>query len=166
MNNKWEVSGLENFNLHSSRKERHEFGGIDDNRKKLSFFQRNPSFKIIIIDLIFIVIISGVIVPFIYKREGTAKIDNYKLVLKTFDYDDKILATLTVSEVDGLDSDDLVEVDFYIDIESIHVNESDILPDPGAMRVLKAELNSNSGNYVFCNITINGKNKIIKKKIK
>jgi len=166
VNNKWEISELDNTNLHSSRKERHQLSGMDGNKKKSSFFQNNPSFKIIIIDLIFIVIISGVIVPLIYKREGTTKIDNYKLVLKAFDYDDEALVTLSISELEGLDTEGLVEADFYFDKNSEHIYESDILPGSGEKRILKTGLKSNDEEYVFCDISINGKNKTIKKKIK
>jgi hypothetical protein len=166
MDNKWEINGLDNSNFHSSRKERHELGGVDGNKIKKGFFQKNPSFKIVIIDLLFIIIISGVIVPFIYKREGTLKIDNYRMTLKAFDYDDQAMVTLTVRETDGLDSGGLVEADFYLDKDSLHASESDILPGSGEERILKAKLSSNNEIYIFCNITINGKNKTIKKKIK
>lgn len=162
----WETTGLEDLNCHSSRRERHQMGGIDKNSGKMGFFQKNPSFKIYIIDLIFIAIISGVIVPFVYKNEGTTKIENYKIVLKVFEYDDKIMLTLTVSEKDNIDLKDLVEADFYLDMDSEHVTETDILPGSGEKRVLKTGLLFRNEKYAFCSITINGENKTIKKKIK
>ena len=167
MDRQWETKGLDEKNYHSSRKERYKTGGITGENKKMSFFQKNPSYKIFIIDLIFIVIISGVIVPFIYKREGTSTIDNYKMTLRTFDYDDQILLTLTILEQDGVHSNGMVEARFYFkdNNQSIPVAR-DILPAMRQSRVLKARLPKKSGEYIYCSVTINGQKKIIKKKIK
>lgn len=166
MDKKWEISGLSDAHFHSSRKERHEVGGIPDKGAKKGFFQRNPSFKIIMIDIVFIIIISGVIVPFVYKREGTATVENYKLILKAFEFDDQVMFSLTVREKDGINNSSLVESEFYLEEGTQTFLESDILPGPGEERVLKGSLPFNLEKYLYCNITINGTNKIIKKKIK
>ncbi len=166
MDKKWETSGLHDTHFHSSRKERHEAGGIAEKKEKKGFFQKNPSFKIIMIDILFIVIISGVIVPFIYKREGTSTIDNYKLTLKAFDFDDEVMFSLTVIEKDDTENASLVESEFYLNVDGLTLSESDLLPGPGEERILKGGLPLSDEKYLYCKVSINGKNKIIKKKIK
>lgn len=166
MDKKWETSGIDEANFHSSRKERYELGGIGENKIKKSFFQRNPSFKIIIIDLIFIVIISGVIVPFIFNREGKSSIDNYRLTMRAFEYDDQVMVTLTILETGGERNNGVADGVFYLASDSISSSHSDILPDSGEERVLKSSLPFNKEKYAFCDISINGQTKTIKKKIK
>lgn len=164
MNNKWETQGLHNTQFHSSRKERHVMGGPELKKKK-GFFQRTPAFRIFIIDLIFIVIISGVIVPFIMKREGTSKIDNYKLSLKAFNYDEEVMAILTVIEIENLPSEGIIDASFYFEDDNMENIESDLLPGNGEERVLKFRMKSENSDYLYCNVQINGKNKTIRKKI-
>lgn len=166
MDKKWETSGLNDAHFHSSRKERYESGGITEKKKKKGFFQKNPSFKIIIIDILFIIIISAVIVPFIYKREGTSAIDNYKLTLKAFEFDDQVMFSLTVIEKDNSENGSLVESEFYLIEGEMSLSESDLLPGPGEERILKGGLPLGDEIYLYCNVSINGKNKLIKKKIK
>jgi hypothetical protein len=165
MDKQWETSGLSDNNLHSSREERHTLGGTNQPKVKKGFFQNNPSFKIIMIDLLLIVIISGVFVPFIMKREGTSRIDNYKLTLKAFNFDDQVMATLVILNTEDLDNEGLVEASFYID-ENINLYlESDILPSRLEERILKTKLKSENSDYLYCKIEINGKTKTIKKRI-
>jgi flagellar basal body-associated protein FliL len=164
MKNNWEIQGIDSIYFHSSREERQKLGGIEK-KKKTGFFQNNPTFKIIIIDLIFIVIISGVIVPFIMKREGSARLDNFKVILKAFNYDDEVMATLTVRETENRKSDGVIDAGFYLKDNSEEMTESDLLPSFGNERVLKISLKSIESDYIFCNVQINGKNKTIKKRI-
>lgn len=164
VNNQWETQGLSNIQFHSSREERHHLGGIEVKKKK-SFFQRNPTFRILIIDLIFIVIISGVIVPFIIKREGSVKIDNYKISLKAFNFDDQVMATLTVQETENLESEGILEASFYFNEDSGKNTETDLLPKRHGERVLKAGIKSVNSDYIYCRVSFDGKNKIIKKRI-
>lgn len=166
MDKKWETTGLNEAHFHSSRKERYEVGGVSEKVEKKGFFQKNPSFKIIMIDILFIVIISGVIVPFIYKREGTSTLDNYKLTLKAFEFDDLVMFSLTVSEKDGIENSSLVESTFYLVEGGKSLSESDILPGPNEERILKGGLPLSEEVYLYCRVSINSKNKIIKKKIK
>ena len=166
MGKQWETNGLDQSQFHSSRSERHEMGGISKNKKRLGFFQRNPSFKILIIDLIFIAIISGVIVPFIMKREGVSNLEDYKLTLKAFNFDDTVMVSLTVKDTEGIDSAGLVEASFYFEEDLQEFIESDLLPSDGDERVLKRGIPENDSKYIYCNVTINGNNKTIKKKIK
>lgn len=167
MAEKWETRDLHNSHFHTSRDERHEMGGINCEKDKRSFLQRNPSFKIFIIDLIFIVIISGVIVPFLYKREGTAGLEGYRLNLRAFYFDESVMVSLTLEGKDEeLKGGDYVEAGFYYEEDPSPVKVSDITPEYGADRVLKTILPATEEEYIFCSVTINGQNKTIKKKIK
>lgn len=166
MAKQWETEGPSSTHFHSSRKERHISGGIKEKKKSLSFFKRNPSMKIILLDLVFIVIISGVIVPFIMKREGTSSIDNYKISLKAFSFDDEVMATLTISETKNIETTGLVEADFYFEKDSVLANESDLLPSISGERVIRTKMNWDNSEYLFCHIGINDKSKIIKVRIR
>lgn len=167
MTEKWETEGLGESNFHSSREERHEMGGFRDNREQKGFFRRNPSFKIFIIDLILIVIISGVLVPYLYKREGSARLDGYELTVRAFYYDDNIMISLTVKGgKDSLSPGSYMEACFRTESSGDSVTVSDITPRKGEERILKATLKDISSAYVFCDVSMNGQNKTIKKKIK
>jgi len=165
MDKQWETKGTGSTEFHSSRKERYENGGIGNPKEKKGFFQRNPSYRIYLIDLILIVIISGVIVPFIMKREGSSKIDNYKLTFKAFEYDDEILLTLKITETEDIDTDSLVEARFYFEDSRGESLESDLLPSKLEERIIKSSIISNAVDYAYCDILINGKKKTIKKRI-
>lgn len=166
MDKQWETQEVDNSHFHSSRKERYKVAGIDRDKKQLGFFQRNPSFKILIIDLIFIAIISGVIVPFIMKREGMTNFESYKLTIKAFDFDDLVMVSLSVKDMENMDSNELVEASFYFEENQREFVETDLLPSNGDERILKTGIPSINSNYIYCDVTINGKNKTIKKKIK
>ncbi|MBB6478673.1 hypothetical protein [Spirochaeta isovalerica] len=162
----WETAGLDDSHYHSSRKERHHMGNIKEPVEKKGFFARNPSFRIVLIDLIFIVIISGVIVPFIYKREGTVTIEEYSLKLKTFQFDDQIMATLTIrNKKDSGDSNSLIEALFYMEESEAGITAQDLLPDEKEERILKAALPDDGSGYVYCRIEMRGITKVLKKKI-
>lgn len=162
-----ETEGAGFHSYHSSRKERYAVGHINESKVKNGFFQRNPSFKILFIDLIFIVIISGVIVPFIYRREGVSSIDNYSLELRAFYYDSNIMASLTVRGKEGSNIEDsYVSAYFYTEESQEGIGVEDLLPDPGEERLLKAVLPHLNQEYLLCRIEINGTSRTIKKKIK
>ena len=166
VNKQWETKDLEDTQFHSSREERHIAGGILKQKGKDGFFQKNPAMKIILLDLIFIVIISGVIVPFIMKREGTARFENYSLTLKAFTFDNEVMAVLTVRGTKKSEPSGLIEVSFYFEDDLSDHLESDLPPSDGEKRVFRTKLISTGSEYIYCNIRINGKNKTIKGRIR
>lgn len=167
MDNKWETKGLVENHFHSSRAERLQMGGISEEVDKKTFFQRNPSYKIFLIDLIFIVIISGVIVPFIVKREGSTSMSGYKLALKAFDYDDQVMAALSITGTEKISgTGNMVEAVFYYESGDEKSVVTDILPESSKERILKTNLKSGGIDYILCDVLINGEFKTIKKKIK
>lgn len=166
MAEKWETTGGDEFHFHSSRKERLESAGPVIRTDKRGFFRRNPSFKIFILDLLLIAIISGVIVPYLFKREGTAELEGYRLVVRAFNFDDKVMVSLSVSGRDkSINTGSLLEVRFYGENPGEEAALSDLTPRSGEERILKGALDIPGEKYIFCAVVINGKNKTIKKKI-
>lgn len=167
MSDNWETRGLEDNFFHSSRKERHDLGGITCEDDKRTFFQRNPSFRILIIDLILIVIIAGVIIPFLYKREGTTTLEGYKMTMRAFHFDDQVMASLTVkSSKDDVVPGEILEVKFHFNDDQQSAMVQDITPEPGEERILKAILNKSESEYAYATIQLMGQEISIKKKIK
>ncbi|MBN2658130.1 MAG: hypothetical protein EH225_13250 [Calditrichaeota bacterium] len=166
MAEKWETKGQNDTYFHSSRKERYKMGNIEDSVEKKGFFAKNPSFRIFLIDLVFIIIISGIIVPFIYKREGVGNVGEFSLQLKAFRYDDRILVTLTVEnrQTSGK-GDSYIEALFYTIDPETGIIVGDLLPEDKEKRILKASLVDDGGEYVHCRIELSGSSKVLKKKI-
>jgi hypothetical protein len=167
MYNNRETEGAGFHSFHSSRKERYAAGHIKEPPDKKGFFQRNPSFKILLIDLIFIAIISGVIVPFIFKREGVATVNDYSIKLRAFYYDEDIMASLTVEAEDTEETGNgYVEAFFYTEKSKQEVKVEDLLPVSGGERLLKAVLAHDGEDYLLCRVEISGISKTLRKKIK
>lgn len=167
MAEKRETSGLDQVYYHSSRKERHESSHIGMEDRNLSFFRRNPSFRIFLIDLVFIAIISGLLVPFIFRREGTASLEGYGLELRAFRFDGEVMASLAVS-ASGEDAvpGSYMEVLFFLDDSDEGETLTDLSPPLDEERIFRAVFSASDAEYVSCRLTLNGKNKTIKKKIK
>jgi len=166
MAERWETRGLENNSFHSSRKERYEAGNRKESDGKKGFFARNPSFKIFLIDLVFIIIISGVLVPFIYKREGVSSIGDYSLKLKAFEFDDQLMISLTVYNKGTVgEKENFIEAVFYSGKEGEEKTIRDLLPPESSDRILKASITDDGSEYVYCRVEIEGESKVLKKKV-
>jgi len=166
MAERWEMRELDDSSFHSSRKERYEAGNRKEPGPQKGFFAKNPSFKIFLIDLVLIVIISGILVPFIYMREGVSSIGDYSLKLKAFEFDDQFMIRLTVYNK-GMDDgkDNFIEAVFHAGSEAEGKTVQDFLPGEGQERVLRASIANDGSEYVYCRVEIEGESKVLKKKV-
>lgn len=86
------------FEYHYNREERLKSASenVKNGKDKKGIFKRNPALLILLIDVIVIILVSRLVVPYFLSQRSTAEIQKYHFSLKAFRMEDEVYARVLV----------------------------------------------------------------------
>lgn len=128
------------FGSHKNKKRR---GGL------FGVFRNNPSLMIILVDIIVILLVLTIVIPFIGKKSSEENFDGYELSLHGFMYENTVTLSLVVTALPGEESSpegegEALSVHFSLKTESGEELSRDTLevvpPVTGESKIVRLEL--------------------------
>lgn len=138
-------------------------------KPKKGLFRKNRTLMIILLDVLVIILLYFILMPFLNKRAQTAELAGYEMKLRAFLYEDTTFVSLGITHTgaEGNADGELAHVRFYLEEGENGVEVIDILPEGlEEERILRTQLEGGKKKKrVYAEVRIRGETETLRTEI-
>lgn len=137
-----------------------------EGRKSTGLFKKNRTLMIILLDVLVIIFLYFLLMPFLNKRAQTAELAGYEMKLRAFLYENTTFVSLRITNpgTEAEEEGEMVSVRFYLEDAETDVEVIDILPAEGEEeRILRTQLEGGKKKKrVYAEVRIRGETETLR----